>query len=308
MKNVKKLIALIICLALVPLAGCSGNKAESDKIQITATLFPQYDFARQIGGDKVEVTLLLPAGQESHLYDPSPSDMAKISKSQLFIYTGDNMEGWAGDIAASVGSSVRVLDASRGIELYNEEHDHDQAETDHEHSLDPHIWLDIDNAKKMCVNIAEELIAISPENEAYFTENLKMYLTLLDKLDADYTKLFAQEQNKSLIFGGRFALGYLTRRYNISYKSAYDSCSANSEPSPRDIVTLSDYVKENNITVIYCEEYSDPKVAREIASANNCEVLVIHSCHNISKEERENGTTFISLMTQNLENIRKGLM
>lgn len=306
MNSIKKLISLFICIALVPLAGCSGDFTQSDKIQITATLFPQYDFARQIGGDKVEVTLLLPPGQESHLYDPSPSDMAKISQSDLFIYTGDNMEGWAGDIASSVGSEVKVLDVSENIDLYMED-DHENEEG-HEHSLDPHIWLDIDNAKKMCVNIATQLILISPENADYFTDNLTEYLGELSLLDLKYTQVFEQGQAKELIFGGRFALGYLTRRYNIAYKSAYDSCSANSEPSPQDIVTLSTYVKQNDIKVIYCEEYSDPKVAREIASANNCEVLVIHSCHNISKEEREDGTTFISLMTQNLENIRKGLM
>lgn len=302
----KKILSLLLVLMLLPLSGCSTENASDDKIHITATLFPQYDFARQIGGDKVEVTLLLPAGQESHLYDPSPADMAKISKSDLFIYTGDMMEGWAGDIASSVGTNVKVLDVSDNIELFS--HSEEEAEHDHVHSLDPHIWLDFDNAKKMCANIAAELILLSPENEAYFTENLLNYTNSLTTLDEEYSALFSKGQNKELIFGGRFAVGYLTRRYNIQYKSAYDSCSANSEPSVQDVAALSDYVKENDIKVVFCEEFSDPKIAREIAASNNAEVLVLHSCHNTSQAERENGETFISIMTQNLSNIRKGLM
>lgn len=298
----KKLFALLLTLIILPLTGCSSDTSDPAKIQITATLFPQYDFARQIGGDKVEVTLLLPAGQESHLYDPSPSDMAKISKSDLFIYTGDLMEGWAGDIAQSVGSDVKVLDVSRNIEL----HAHTE-ENDHEHSLDPHIWLDFDNAKKMCANIATELILLSPENEAYFTENLVNYTNTLTQLDEEFAKEFENGQSKNLVFGGRFAVGYLTRKYNIAYKSAYDSCSANSEPSVQDITALSDYVKANDIKVVFCEEFSDPKIAREIASSNNAEVAVLHSCHNTSAEERSNGATFVSIMTENLSNIRKGL-
>ncbi|MBR5535182.1 MAG: zinc ABC transporter substrate-binding protein [Clostridia bacterium] len=298
----KKIFALLLILTLIPLAGCSKDISDSSKIQITATLFPQYDFARVIGGDKVEVTLLLPPGQESHLYDPSPSDMAKISKSDLFIYTGDMMEGWAGDIAASVGGDVKVLDVSRNIELFHGEHD-----TSHAHALDPHIWLDFDNAKAMCANIATELILLSPENEDYFTQNLVSYTNSLTDLDNDFKALFTDPQKKELIFGGRFAVGYLTRRYNIAYKSAYDSCSANSEPSVQDIAALSDYVKANDIKVVFCEEFSDPKIAREIASGNNAEVLTVHSCHNTNAEERENNATFVSLMTQNLSNIRKGL-
>ncbi|MBQ8540716.1 MAG: zinc ABC transporter substrate-binding protein [Clostridia bacterium] len=300
----KKLISLLLILMLLPLTGCSTENVSEGKIRITATLFPQYDFARQIGGDKVDVTLLLPAGQESHLYDPSPADMAKISKSDLFIYTGDAMEGWAGNIASSVGGNVKVLDVSSNIDLFS----HGEEEHEHEHSLDPHIWLDFDNAKKMCATIAAELILLSPENEEYFTENLLNFTNALTALDEEYSALFAEGQKKDLIFGGRFAVGYLTRRYNIQYKSAYDSCSANSEPSVQDIAALSDYVKENDIKVIFCEEFSDPKIAREIASANNAEVLVLHSCHNTSAQEREAGATFISIMTENLSNIRKGLL
>lgn len=298
----KKIIALITALSILFVAGCGckDSSADTDKIKIVASLFPQYDFARQIGGDKVEVTLLLPPGSESHHYEPSPSDMVSIADSDLFIYTGDALEGWAGDIAASLKGSVTICDASKGISLESSHEEHD-------HALDPHIWLDFDKSKAMCENITQELVKISPENEEYFKNNEAKYLKELTALDEKYAQVFSQKPEKDLIFGGKFAVGYLVERYNIPHQSAYTSCSANAEVSQKVIVALSDYVKENDIKVVYCEEFSDPYVAREIAAANNAEVLVIHSAHNTSKEEREKGVTFISLMEQNLENIRKGL-
>ncbi len=296
----KKLLAIFLIFALLPFAGCTQENTTSDKITVVATLFPQYDFVRQIGGDKVEVTLLLPPGQESHHYDPSPSDMVAISKSDLFIYTGDTMEPWAGAIASSVGDSVNIVNASENAVIDENSH------REHEHALDPHIWLDFDNAKTMCDNILNALCFISPENKEYFTLNCESYKNELTALDQAYHEAFSSS-DKTIVFGGKFALGYLVRKYNVSYKSAYDSCSANSEPSIEDIKNLSMFVKDNNTKVVYCEEYSDPKVAKEIASNNSALVLPIHSCHNLNKEDREAGKTFLSIMTENLENLRKGL-
>lgn len=303
----KKLLALLTILTLLPLSGCGCTpKSESSKIKITATLFPQYDFARQIGGDKVDVTLLLPAGTDIHDYDPSPSDIVSIAQSDLFVYTGDMMESWAGSIASSVGDSVKILNVSEGITLSPLGHDDDHDDS-HSHSADPHVWLNFDNSALMCDNIAASLISLSPENEQYFTQNLNSYKEKLSQLDREYSALFEKAPEHKLVFGGRFALSYLVDKYSVPYVSAYSSCSSNDEPSPKTIANLSDYVRDNNIKVVYCEEFSDPKVAREIAKANNAEVLVIHSAHNLSREERERGETFISLMEQNLENIRKGL-
>lgn len=299
----KKLLSILLIIILLPLAGCTTASEDDGKIHIIATLFPQYDFARQIGGDLVEVTLLLPPGQESHLYDPSPSDMAAISKSDIFIFTGSMMEGWAGEISASLSSETIVVDASEGI-ILSDSHNH---EHDGENTPDPHIWLDFDNAKIMCDNIFTALVTASPENRAYFEKNLQNYKQELTNLDNEYFALLS-DNTKPLIFGGRFALGYLTERYSIPYKSAYASCSANSEPGVKDIKDLSQYIKDNNIKVVYCEEYSDPKVARAIIEGTDAEILVLHSAHNISREEREQGVTFISIMEQNLENIRKGLL
>lgn len=295
----------LVFIAVLSLAACSPKGDESGKIEIIATLFPQYDFARQIGGDKAEVTLLLPAGQEAHLYDPSPKDMEKIASSDVFIYTGEMMEGWAADIASSVGGEVKIVDASEGAAFIENTEDAHAHEHDSVEAYDPHIWLDFDNAKTMCDNIASALIEVSPENKAYFEENLAALKNELDNLDSDFAAV-CESSDKTLVFGGRFALGYLTHRYNIKYVSAYASCGAEAEPSVKDIQYLTDFVKDNNIKAVYCEEFSDPKIARLIAG-DGAEVLVLHSAHNTSADERESGATFISIMRRNLENIKKGL-
>lgn len=304
MKKIFKTGRILFLLStLFLLAACAkAPAAEDGKIKITASLFPQYDFARVIGGDKVDVTLLLAPGQESHLYDPSPSDMRSIANSSLFIFTGESMEAWAADIASSVGEGVKILDASSGITLAESEDDSD----DHSHGLDPHIWLDFDNVKIMCENICGALVSLSPDNEEYFRANLAAYEDEITALDEEY-RLVAEASDKTLVFGGKFALGYLTRRYNISYLSAYASCGAEAEPSARVIKTLSDYVAENGVKAVYCEEMSDPKVARSIAEGTDAEILVIHSAENTSKDERDAGASFIGIMRQNLENLRKGL-
>lgn len=297
----KKILALLCALLLTACA--KAPVKEADKIKITASLFPQYDFARVIAGDKADVTLLLAPGQESHLYDPSPSDMKSITNSDLFIFTGENMESWAADIASSVGNGVKILDASKGV-AFAESGEEDSGS--HSHELDPHIWLDFDNVKIMCENICDALVSLSPENEAYFRANLAAYEDEISALDEEY-RLVAEASDKTLVFGGKFALGYLTRRYSISYLSAYASCGAEAEPSARVIKELSDYVRENGVKAVYCEEMSDPKAARAIAEGTDAEILVIHSAENTSRDERDAGVSFIGIMRQNLENLRKGL-
>jgi zinc transport system substrate-binding protein len=158
----------------------------------------------------------------------------------------------------------------------------------------------------MCENICSALIEISPENEEYFKKNLAAYEEELEELDEEY-KSAISASDKTLVFGGRFALGYLVKRYNINYLSAYTSCGSESEPSVRIIKNLSDYVKENDVKAVYCEEMSDPKVARSITDGTDAEILVIHSAENVSLEESESSVTFIDIMRRNLENIRRGL-
>ena len=294
MRKFKGLVFVLMSFVVL-LVGCDTNSkmgSVSDKLQIVTTLFPQYDFARVIGGDKVDVTLLLPAGMESHSYEPTPADIIKINKADLFIYTGESMEQWAHSIIESVDSNeVYVLDVSKNVPLLapnstvednhtheGEEHDHD-VDTDHDyedgnhnhdaeveaghnhsegdghnHTYDPHIWTSPKNAMIMVNNILEALCEVDPENADYYKDNANTYLAELEELDHELEDVVANAKRDTIYHGGRFAMQYLTNQYGIHYVSA----PFEAEPSAALVAQMIKEIKEQNIPVIYYEELVDP--------------------------------------------------
>lgn len=319
----KKILTVILVVLLASaLFGCTQNQKTSDfpeneKIKIVTTLFPQYDFARQIAGDKAEIRLLLPPGAESHSFEPTPADIITINNADIFIYTGKYMEPWAEKIIQSVeNDTITLLDVSNGISLVKEEHDHEHDEEEnedvheddqHNHEYDPHIWTSPVIAKKMVDNIAASLCYVDSQNASYYKANAESYKKELDSLDSEFKEIVSSGVRNKLYFGGRFALYYFTEEYELEYKSAYDNCSSETEPSAYDIAQIIDEIKENQVPVIYYEELTEPKVSRSISEDTDTEILLFHSCHNISKEDFLNGVTYLDLMKQNAENLKKGL-
>ena len=290
------------------------SNIDSEKISIVATLFPQYDFAKVIGGDKVEVMILLPPGVEAHAYEPKPSDITKINNANIFIYTGKFMEPWAHDIIASADKKVKVVDASAGIEMAKEEHKHEEeadqyeAEEGHRHhgGVDPHIWLDFDYAKIMAENIAKALAEVDPRNAEYYQTSLKAYQNNLVDLDKTYKNTLSACQSKTIIYGGHYAFGYLAKKYNLNYVSA-QGFSPDAEPTAKDMVALIEQVKKENISYIFYEELTSPKIAETLARETNTRLLLLNGAHNLAKEDYESGASFISIMKENLKNLSLGL-
>ena len=326
-KNVIFLIIVIAIFAvMVGVITAITNKKQSktDKIEIVATLFPQYDFAKQIGGEKVKVTLLLPPGTESHAYEPTPKDMVTINNSNLFIYTGKEMEPWADEIVAGMKDNVNVLDLSTTVSLINSEefeeehededteHEHGEEEEhhhehEHEHSYDPHIWLDPRNAAQMVDKIKDELCRIDPENADYYAANARKYKEEILNLDAEFENVVKESESKKLAFGGAFAYAYFVERYGLEFESAYESCGENVEPSTAQVKKVIDYINKNNIPVVFYKEYTNGNVARTISESTNAKMLVFNTVHNVSKDEINNGATYVSIMRQNLENLKTAL-
>lgn len=330
MVKIRRILFTIMSL-LVILTGCQSDSTienQSEKLQIITTLFPQYDFARVIAGDKAEVTLLLPPGMEAHSYEPTPADMIKINKADLFIYTGESMEQWAHTMIESIDSnSVYVLDVSNDVSLLapnqteaceDHEHDHDEEdghshdeenehshdeEDGHYHAYDPHIWTSPKNAMIMVNNILDVLCEIDPENAAYYQENATNYLSELEQLDAEFKEVVDQAKRTTIYHAGRFAMQYLTNEYGIDYVSA----PFEAEPSAALVAQMISDIKEQQIPVIYHEELVDPKIAQMISDETGAQTLLLHSCHNVSKEDFNQGVTYLSLMKQNVENLRMGL-
>lgn len=313
----KKIFSVFLSVMFILMTACSSseNNTEnsSDKIKISATLFPQYDFARQIAGDKADISLLLPSGMDSHSYEPTPADIISISKSDMFIYTGEYLESWANDIVSDIDNEkTYVLDVSHDIQLVkeDEEHHHDdeeEEESGHHHEYDPHIWTSPVIAMQMVDNIADALCEIDSENSEYYRTNADNYKSELSELDSDFRKVVAEGKRNTIYFGGKFAMYYFTQEYGLDYVSAFDSCSGETEPSAKVMSEIISGIKENNIPVIYYEEIAEPVVANMIADETGAKPLLLHSCHNVTPAEFKDGVTYIDLMKQNVINLREGL-
>ncbi|MBN2511370.1 MAG: zinc ABC transporter substrate-binding protein [Sedimentisphaerales bacterium] len=289
------------------------------KFQVITTLFPLYDFARQIAGDKAEVSLLLPAGVEAHSFEPRPGDIVRISKADLFIYTGPLMEPWAEDILKGItNKELIVINASADILLSQEEDNHNEAHAhqaevstlDHEHEhgrQDPHIWVDPVLAQQIVSAIADGFAAKDPANKDYYLANAKAYNKKLADLDIQIRAALEKCSNKTIVYGGHFAFGYFARRYGLEHLSPYAGFSPNAEPTPRKITEMIETLKKAGTSYIYYEELLEPRVARIIAEGAGAELLLLHGAHNISREELEKGVTYLEIMEGNLERLKVGL-
>ncbi|MCL2096814.1 MAG: zinc ABC transporter substrate-binding protein [Oscillospiraceae bacterium] len=307
MKYFNKFLFFIVfaVFILFVFPSCITTEAEDGgRLKITATLFPQYDFAKIIAGDKAAVSLILPPGIESHGFDPKPSDILAINNSDIFIYTGKDMEPWSETIIKGVNNkNLIIADCSSGIEFLH----HSDEDYNHDHGADPHIWLNPENAVIIVKNILAAIISKDPENSDYYNRNAEDYIKKLQKLDEDISEAVESSKRRTIVFGGRFAYIYFLERYNLDYITAYDSCSAYSEPGALRIAQVIDFIDKNNIACIYHEELSEAKIAKSIASQTNIETLRFSTAHNITKSEFENGVTFLDVMYANLENLKKGL-
>lgn len=322
-------IYILLTFSLVLyLSACGAKQVEqvenNGKIKVIATLFPQYDFVRQIAGDKADVRLLLPPGMESHAYEPSPKDIVDIKKAGVFIYTGQFMEPWVERIIKGTdgGGSV-IVDASKGIELLDEnEQEHgkstkvssqtgeagDQSGKEENHGgKDPHIWLDPVNCLRIVDNIVEGLVKADPYNESFFRENGEAYKKQLQELDGKFAEAFGKVVNRKIIYGGHFAFGYFAKRYGLDYISPYNGFSPDAEPNPQRIAELVRNMEESGSGFIYYEELVEPKVARVIADETGAGMLLLHGAHNISRDELDKGITYIGIMEDNLDKLKQGL-
>ena len=284
------------------------SKNNSQKITVVTTLFPLYDFAKNIGQDRMEVTLLLPPGVSPHTFEPKPSDIVKINESDIFVYTGKFMEPWAEDIIkGTTNKNLKTVDASIGIKLMGAEgHEHEE-EHGHEHSrVDPHIWLDFDNSKIIIDNIVKTMSEKDPANADFYQKNATEYKNKLTQLDNQYKLTLTNCESKEIIYGGHYAFGYMGERYGLAYKSAY-GISPDSEPSAQDLIKLVEQIKKEGIKFVFSEGLLSPRVAETLANETGAGILSLNPAGNLPKEDFENNKTFISIMEDNLANLKTGL-
>lgn len=307
------LFFMIFLLFINPITGCwdRNEKHETKRLRIVTTLFPLYDFTKYIVGDKGEVTLILPPGVEPHGFEPKAGDILKINSADIFIYTGKFMEPWAEKIVKGVeDKKLLIINTSTGIEalhLNNIKTNYkDKHHLKHNHSNDPHVWLDPINVIAMVDSILTGLIKKDPINREYYENNAKKYKEMVAELDKKFKKTLSLCKKRIIVHGGHFAFGYMAKRYGLEYLSAYKG-APDAEPTPKLVAHLKKIIKEGNLKYIFYEELITPRVAKVLAEETKTELLKLHTCGNISKEEMDRGVTFLSLMEENLKNLKTGL-
>ena len=305
----KKIIAvfitffLLISLIFIMIGNVDNTKQTTNKITIVTTLFPEYDFVKQIGKDKVDAKILLPPGTESHTYEPTPKDISNINEADIFIYTSNTMEPWAEKIANSITSDTLIVQSANNINLIELEHNHEEIGEQTQDKYDSHVWLNPDYAIEMVENITNKLCEISPNDAEYFRKNAQE----ITKLDNEIEETIENSKNRKLVFGGEFAYIYFINKYNLEYATAYDGCGEGAEPSVSKIRDIIDIMNNEQIPVIFYEELSEGKIANMIADETNAKALVFHTLHNVTQEELKNGATYITLMRENLEKVKEAL-
>ncbi len=312
MSKGRLIIAFVLIVAIAFALYAAFSKDASDDaeagINVIASIFPVYDFARAVGGDRISLSMLLTPGLEAHSYEPKPSDIGKLTEASLFIYTSHEMEPWVDDLLGGIkeGSSVKPLEAGLGVPvIITGEHD-DEAGHDEGASIDPHVWLDFTNAEYMVRRIATALSEIDPEGTDYYLDNAEAYCLELASLDESFRAAIEKCGKKVIIHGGHYAFGYLAGRYGLQYKAA-QGFSPDSELGPRQISELMSLMEESGSKFIFFEELVEPRAAETISKETGAGMLMLHAGHNISKSEFEFGVTFVELMRKNLENLKVGL-
>ena len=279
---------------------------------VTTTIYPLYSIAKEIGADKIKLQNLIPFGVEAHGFDPTPADMAKLSKSDIFITSSDSMEPWKDKIVKSLKIEQKVFDMSEHVKLRtiqeeNDEHHEDKKGHKHEHEhehdgIDPHYWVSLNNYILMTEAITKLFIEKDSTNKDFYIQNSNNYLAKVKALKEKYDSTLSTCTNKKILVNhdafGYFADDYGVKQYSISGMSPED------KPSAKQISELINLVKNEKINTVFFEEFASPKVAQTIAKASNVKTDALRPAENITKEENKKGYGYLQIMEENLEKLK----
>ena len=318
-KTVCILLSAVLLLGI--LSGCGGAApARSGKLSIVATIFPEYDWVRQILGDEAqnaELTLLLDNGVDLHSFQPSVQDMVRIAECDLLICVGGASDKWIDEALANSKNEkqivVRLLsvlgDAAREEELVEgmeaEEEDGGEAP-----EYDEHVWLSLKNAARICEAITQALSSLAPERKAAFEENARAYLDALSALDREYRSVVDGGRVHTLLFGDRFPFRYLTEDYALDYYAAFAGCSAETNASFETVAFLAGKLNELGLNAVLTIETGDGRIARSIVDASgnaDVEILCLDSMQSVTAEDVSAGASYLEIMRGNLEILRQAL-
>ena len=316
------------------------------KFSVVCTIFPEYDWIRQLVGDKkdnYEITYLLDKGVDLHSYQPTAEDIAKIANCDLFVYVGGESDGWVDDalkeskndkmqvvnLLETLGKNVKPEEVVEGMQE-EDEHDHDHEDADHDHEdkekdhnhedadhdheeeteYDEHVWLSLRNATTLVNALAEKLQTIDPENKDYYAGTAADYTAKLGDLDSRYLATIKKAKVKTVLFGDRFPFRYLVDDYGLKYYAAFVGCSAETEASFETVAFLAKKTDDLKLKSVLVIENSDQKIAKKIVETTkdkNQNIVVLNSMQSITNEDIANGATYLSIMESNLKALASAL-
>ncbi|MFA6489631.1 MAG: metal ABC transporter substrate-binding protein [Candidatus Micrarchaeia archaeon] len=316
---------LLLAVFGLLLAGCAsqgGQAADSGKLKVVASFYPMYDFAKNVGGDRVALSTIIPPGVEPHNFEPTPSTIRQIADADILILNGAGLEhGWAHALIEGSGNAkLVVVEASSGIGLIAAEgHPHGEEEAGYENGTgaeaadeghdhgeyDPHVWLSPKNAKAQAYAIRDAFIAADPEWKAYYEKNAAEFAAKLDSLDAEFRGVFSTCRKKDILIS-HATLGYFCADYGCR-QIPIEGISEEGEPSPAALASIVDQARVNNVTTVYFESLISPKSAQAIAGEIGGGVQVFNTIHGVTAEEQARGANYLSLMEENIGAIKAGL-
>ena len=321
MRLLLKKIRIVFLIGLMLILSCAPAEEPAGKdgrLTVIATIFPLYDFARNVGGDKVAVSMLLPPGSDAHHYELKPNDIVRVSKADIFLFTSFELEQWAYKVinAAAEKTNMLAVETGRGAFLLplpeSPEHGPGREaggridEPAHASQYDPHIWLDAANAQKMIDNISAAFITRDSKNSETYRINAERYKRWLAELDEQYRVALSSCKTRTVLHAGHWAFAYLANRYQLHYRSASNS-SADAEPSPQQILALMDQIRTQKLRYIFYEDLTAPKLARMIADETGVGLIKLSNGHDVGKKDFQSGETYLTLMERNLVHLKKGL-
>ena len=325
-KFAKLLIAATAVITACFLGGCDTGVQENQKLQIVTTIFPEYDWVKEILGDQadnVELTLLLENGTDMHSFQPTMKDILKISTCDVFIYVGGESDSWVDGVLKGAGNPDRKAinlmevmgDQAKEEEVVegmqeDDHEDHHGDDHDDEPEYDEHVWLSLRNASLFCDTITDVLSDADPEHARLYQQNAAAYEEKLAVLDQEYQTTVEQSKSKTLLFADRFPFRYLTDDYDLTYYAAFTGCSAETDASFETIIFLAEKLDELKLPAALTIENSDQKVAKAVidnTKNKDQQILTLNSMQSVTKQEVEEGTTYLSIMENNLQILKEAL-
>lgn len=305
MKNISRALLPALLLSV------AGPLFPSARLNVLTSIFPLREFAAAVAGERADVSLFLPPGAGVHTWQPRPGDIMKLAAADLFISIGAGLEPWLTDVVGAVpGGKLRTLEVSRGLALLPAEEGepgHEEEKDGHGHGpLDPHIWLDFDMDRAIVDKIVAELSAVDPAGAGYFRVNGETCKSKLAALDARFRRRLRGCAGKPLVVGGHAAFGYLARRYGLVQTALY-GLSPDAQPSPRQMMKVSDFCRRENVRTIFFETSVAPGLARALAGEIGGRVLVLYAGHNLTRDQIKKGQDFFTIMEENLRTLQEGL-